>query len=148
MAGEALRALNNTQISSSDYIDDYATCAATYATLRIYTGRIDPELVTSALRVEPTKSQREGENGARVNGWFLSSKSFIHSRDVRRHVDWLLRKISSKRRELLDLQSRVGIQMDVFCYWRSVHGHGGPTLGPEQMRILADFKLNISFDCY
>ena len=130
-AGEALRALDNKQseqFSSLDYIDDYATCAATYAALRIFTGRMEPELVTTALHVNPTKSRWEGEGGARLNGWFLSSKGRIDSRDVRRHVDWLLEMVGNKRRELLSLQSQVGVWMDVFCYWRSTQGHGGPCL--------------------
>lgn len=150
-AGEALLALNNTQpqeFSSSDYIDDYATCAATYATLRIYTGRMEPKHITTALQLDPTESQSEGEDGAHLNGWFLSSKGHIDSRDVRRHVDWLLERIGNKRRELLGLQSQAGIRMDVFCYWRSVQGHGGPTLSPKQMRTLGELSLNIGFDCY
>ena len=136
------------KFGSSDYTDDYASCEATYATLRIYTGSMGPERITTVLEVNPTKSQWEGRDGAHLNGWFLSSKGCIDSRDIRRHVDWLLERIGNKRQELLSLQSQVGISMDVFCYWRSAQGHGGPTLHPKQMRMLADLNLEIGFDCY
>jgi len=109
---------------------------------------MEPGHITTILQVDPSKSQWEDNDSAHLNGWFLSSKSRIDSRDVRRHVDWLLERISNKRREVLSLQSQVGIWMDVFCYWRSAQGQGGPTLSPKQMRILADLNLKIGFDCY
>jgi len=71
------------------YIDDYPTCAATYATLRIYTGETKPEIVTDTLQVNASKILRKSENGAWLNGWFLSSKDLIDSRDLRRHLDWV-----------------------------------------------------------
>jgi hypothetical protein len=129
----------------SEYDDDYPTCAATYATLRIYTGKVPPETVL--LRLEPSKLQVEGA-GAHLNGWFLSTKERVESRDIRRHVDWLLEQISPLRSELAALQARPGIRMDVFCYWRSTQGHGGPRLTPKQMRPLANLNLEIGFDCY
>jgi len=131
----------------SEYDDDYPTCAATYATLRIYTGKMPPEQVTGLLRLEPSKLQVEGA-GAHLNGWFLSTKERVESRDIRRHVDWLLQQIFPLRSELAALQARPGIRMDVFCYWRSTQGHGGPLLTPKQMRPLANLDLEIGFDCY
>lgn len=130
-----------------DYSDDYATCAETYATLRIYTGRNTPQRVTAALGLTASRLlNQEGE--ARPNAWLLSSKGAIDSLDVRRHVDWLLVRIVDKRAELSSLQSEPGVWMDVFCYWRSTQGHGGPALSPNQMKTLADLNLSIGFDCY
>jgi len=109
---------------------------------------MDLEHITTVLQVNPTKSQLECENTAHLNCWFLSSKGHIDSRDIRRHVDWLLETIGNKRQELLDLQAHSGVRMDVFCYWRSTQAHGGPTLSPKQMSVLAALNLNIGFDCY
>src|SRR4051812_45805590 len=71
----------------SMYDDDYATCVRTHATLRVYTGDMDPSSVTDRLRVEPTRSVRRGETTqqpgwppirAMVNGWFLDSEGHVH----------------------------------------------------------------------
>lgn len=134
--------------TTSDYDDEYATCAATYATLRIYTGELDPSTVTRALGLKPNQVLIKGEQSARLNGWLLSSQNLVKSRDVRRHVDWLLQQVSESRLELIKSQSEAEIWMDVFCYWRSMDGHGGPSLSSKQMRTLAELNLNIGFDCY
>jgi len=38
--------------------------------------------------------------------------------------------------------------MDVFCYWCSDNGQGGPELDAVQMRRLGDLALPICFDVY
>jgi len=118
---------------AAKYVDDYPTCAATYATLRIYTGETKPEIVTDSLQVKASKILRKGEAGARLNGRFLSSKGLIDSRDLRKHLDWVLEQIRGKDSELRVLQTTPGMRMDVSCYWAG-HGHGGPTFSPSQMR--------------
>ena len=132
----------------SSYLDDYATCAETYATVRIYTGKISPEFVTAALGLQPTKLLRLGKDDSRLNGWLFSSKGSIESRDLRRHLDWLLERLVNQHAELRRLQSNPEVWMDVLCYWRSSQGHGGPTLSPKQTKMLADLNLEIGFDLY
>jgi Domain of unknown function (DUF4279) len=78
----------------------------------------------------------------------LSSKNQIDSRDVRRHIDWLLERLRGKQKLLHLLQAESGVSMDVFCYWNSAQGQGGPSLDAEQMRQLADLNLDIGFDCF
>ncbi len=140
--------MEENRISHSDSDDAYATCAETYATLRIYTGEMLPARVSAVLRLEPSELLLKDEGRARLNGWFLSSKGRVESLDVRHHVDWLLDQIVPVQTELRELQSQPGAWMDVFCYWRSTQGHGGPSLNPKQMRLLADLNLQIGFDCY
>ena len=129
-------------------LDDYPTCAATYVTFRIYSGDIPPQEVSAMLCLTPTRAQTETRNGAPLNGWFLSTKDKVDSRDVRRHLDCLLEQIVPVRNQLSELQNIPGVWMDIFCYWRSAHGHGGPTLDPKHMRSLADLDLEIGFDFY
>jgi hypothetical protein len=132
----------------TEYDDSYPTCAKTYAELRIYTGKMAPQCVSDALKVRPTKLLVAGEGEARLNGWFLSTLGQVESHDVRRHVDWLLQRITAEPIELQRLQSEPQVWMDVFCYWRSTQGHGGPMLSPKQMQALAELNLTIGFDCY
>ena len=130
------------------YDDAYPTCAETYATLRIYTGEMAPQAVSAALRLKPTKLLVAGKNGSQLNGWLLSSQTQVESRDVRRHLDWLLEQIVAAQEVLRRMQSEPDLWMDVFCYWRSTHGQGGPMLSPKQMQRLAELDLTIGFDCY
>ncbi len=71
----------------------------------------------------------------------------IDSRDVRRHVDWILDRLAEKDEILARLQEE-GNRMDIFCYVLSVTGHGGPTLSPAIMRRLGELELEIGFDIY
>jgi Domain of unknown function (DUF4279) len=138
----------NSRPTAAKHEDDYSTCQSTYATFRVYTGKTPPERVTCTLGIEPTELYANSQDDAHVNGWMLSSKNQIDSRDVRQHIDWLLERLRGKQKLLHLLQAESGVSMDVFCYWNSAQGQGGPSLDAEQMRQLADLNLDISFDCY
>jgi hypothetical protein len=134
------------------YDDDYPTCKATYATLRIYHDELDPDVITSRLVLTPSESQKMGEalgphRIAPGGGWFLSSKDRVISKDVRRHVAWLLDQVAGREDQFLELQDE-GYKTDIFCYWRSATGHGGPELDPELMQRLVSLRLIIGFDVY
>ena len=134
------------------YQDDYPTCAETYATLRLYPGDIDPDIVTERLSVAPTTVQRpraDQQPGHAVHpaAWFLTSEGVVESRDVRRHIDWVLERVVPAGVALRELV-HAGVRADIFCYWRSAGGHGGPCISPEQARVLAELELDCSFDIY
>lgn len=123
-------------------VSDYPTCERTYATLRIYPESLDPAEVTARLGIEPTEwqrrseSRRPGSRPAKLHGWFLTSEGALDSRDVRKHLDWLLARVRPRADALLALQAS-GCHMDVGCFWVSASGHGGPSVRPAQMRELA-----------
>lgn len=132
--------------------DDYPTCEKTYATLRIYGDQIDPHELSKRLRLEPSKSQRKGESTglkviAPVGGWFLSSQGHVESRDVQRHIVWILDQLVDREPILRELQEQ-GFEIDVSCFWASAHGHGGPELSHEIMHRLSSLRLRIGFDVY
>ena len=134
------------------YNDDYPTCLQTFATLRFYHEQDSPEKVTKALGIEPSKSQMVGEPfkrpgaRARISGWFLTTEHNVTSKDVRRHIDWILGRIHGRHSAIAGLHTS-GWTSDVNCYWLSV-GHGGPMLDPAQMKELAKFGLTCGFDVY
>jgi hypothetical protein len=137
------------------YNDEYPTCEATYATLRVYPGEIDPESVTQRLGVAPSSFQRRGDITSKssrarpvpMHGWFLESETMVHSKDCRRHIDWILDQLATKTDAVLALQ-QAGCKMDISCYWLSRNGHGGPTVSPAQMKRLAEMNLDLGFDIY
>ena len=120
--------------------------------MRIYTGDMKPSEVTEILGIKPTEWVEKGlpivgiKAIGKINGWFLSSESFVDSKDLRRHLDWLTAKLASSVDGLRKLQKTKDVQMSVNCIWWSRYGGGGPTLWPEQMRNLAELNLECSFD--
>ena len=138
----------------NDYTDDYATCARTYATLCIYREDLDPMAVSQELGIQPTRTQRRGERSrsgrrppTKIGGWFLTTKDVIESRDVRRHIDWLLDQFEIRVDAVKRLRT-AGCRMVVNCYWQSASGHGGPMLCPATMGRLANLGFELWFDVY
>ena len=136
----------------ADYNDDYPTCRKTYAGLRIYHDELDPDRITGLLGIEPSRTQVKGRiTSGKIppptGGWFLSTENVTTSRDVRRHVDWILNRLEGKDDALMRLQSE-GHHMDISCFWVSASGHGGPMLSPAIMRRLGELEIGIGFNIY
>jgi PemK-like, MazF-like toxin of type II toxin-antitoxin system/Domain of unknown function (DUF4279) len=92
-----------------------------------------------ALKLEPTTSFLKGEPiSPRVDrprpehGWLLCSEHHVHSRDTRRHLDWLLDLLEPNSGAFASLLSR-GVSADIYSYWVSACGLGGPILSPLQL---------------
>ena len=139
--------------SSAAYDDNYRTCVSTSARLRVMGEELDPQAITLALGVEPTRTQVRGELPApgsnhpyKYSGWFLETQGNVQSRDVRRHIDWLLSKVVGKGETFSKLRSE-GHLTDVCCPWFSI-GQGGPTLGAAQMSGLSELGVELWFDVY
>jgi hypothetical protein len=137
------------------YDDDYGTCERSVAKLRIYGDDLDPEALTKRLGIEPSAAQRKGQvftnspglsRTAKVGAWFLSSEGKVESRDLRRHLDWLIAQIRGVSSELRALQDEPAVWMNIGCVWWSKHRDGGPVIGPEHMRTLADLNLECGFE--
>ena len=136
------------------YDDDYDSCVVTYSTLRVFSDSVAPAEISLALKLDPTTSFLKGQpisprvdTPRRQHGWLLCSEHHVHSRDTRRHLDWLLDLIERNSGALASLQSR-GVSADIYSYWVSAHGQGGPILSPPQLARLARFGLECSYDIY
>jgi hypothetical protein len=135
--------------------DNYATCERTKAVLRIHCGALPPSVITANLNIEPTDTveigvprKAKGANprpNGRVNLWMLDSEERVQSRDLRRHLDWVLDLIEPAKSQVILLR-QSGIVMDLWCVWWSSTGQGGPTLWPHQMRRIAELDLEFSLD--
>lgn len=136
---------------------EYPSCDECHATLLIYSNDIHPDKITELLKIEPTQKNIIGTKSInrigrikeiKTSGWFLSSKDDVISRDLRKHLDWLLNKIVPCKEALEKLQTNKNVTMGIDCVWRSLAGHGGPVLWPEQMKIMCELNLECSFDIY
>jgi len=137
----------------ASYDDGYPTCARTYASLRVFSSDMEPEAIDWLLGVEHSTGYRIGDpissrsGGVRTtNAWFLSSEKHVDSRDLSRHIDWLLDSVDAD--ELVALGPERSASMDIFCFWESKSGHGGPRLHPGLMTRLGRLNLEIGFDVY
>jgi Domain of unknown function (DUF4279) len=140
-------------VDSDGYDDEWATCSRTYAGLRIFSTELDPDAVNRSLGVEASHSHVTGDPVGRMGGrrksgaWILSTEDRVTSKDLKRHVDWLLDAIEPKAEAFTALIG-AGAMADIFCYWESRSGHGGPDLSPRQMARLVRLNLSLGLDVY
>lgn len=119
--------------------DDYASAAETFATLAAYgpAGQDGP-WIEGVLGRQATSTD---------GGWFLESREFGTSRDLRRHLAWLL-DFAEARPAALDRARSEGWEFVVLCLWSSALGHGGPVIDAGTLGRLAALGLDLQFDIY
>lgn len=128
------------------------SCLETFATLRIFSDDVSPHVITKTLDIEPTESFAKGDAYSqgrytrKSNGWFWSTKGRVISTNNAEHIGAVLSKLAGKHDGMRKLTER-GCHIDITNYWVST-GQGGPTLEPEQMRILSSMNIAIWWDVY
>lgn len=137
-----------------DYNDSYPTCQETHASVRIFSRSHSSDEISTRLGIAPSKTSLRadavtayGGDPRSQHGWLLKSDGRCDSRDLRRHIDWLLDILEPAKDQLAQLVEE-GARADVNSYWSSKHGHGGPILSPCQMKRLADLNLALGIDIY
>jgi len=78
--------------------------------------------------------------------WILESRNTVESTCLEDHIEWLLDQLEAANANPRELPgvSRV----DIFCYWRSLTGHGGPEFSPQLLGRLARLNLPLGLDVY
>lgn len=127
-------------------------CTRTYSTLRIFSDEVDPEKISKTLGLEPTYSFRTGDAYSvckltrKYNGWLLSTESSLDSKDTEDHIGFILAKLDGNADAVAGLQA-AGCELDIFSFWTS-NGQGGPSLTAEQMLILGNLGIPVSWEVY
>lgn len=112
-----------------------------FATLRFMADRLDPDVVTEALGLQPTQSHRKGDSYrlgrrdrdyvARTGVWLLSTKKLVDGGRLEDHIDYLTGVLAS-RGERLDLAGALaadlGYEVDASCYWYGPAGAAEPAV--------------------
>lgn len=135
----------------TSYDDTYGTCKYTSVLLHISHPSLQPDNISQQLHLQPSWAWQKGEpreikgRPARTGMWVLSSETAVQSRDVRRHIDWLIAQLQGRKRVLQNL-TKAGYDVSVFCHWVQLGGTGGPTLSPMNMRGLAALDLELGFE--
>jgi len=137
---------------ASRFIHDFPSCSQTYCTLSIYHSTANPQSITDALKIVPDRISVVGEKLyanklAKNSGWYLSTENKVESKDLRAHIDYLLKlliPITDVVNKLIDSEFKVAI----WCYWESANGSGGPTIDHELIKMLSLLPVDLYFDVY
>jgi len=104
--------------------------------------------------VEPSEIVHKGELASKItnrkyklNGWFLRTQGLIKSRDSRRHIDWIIERIKTRKTAIRKLQAD-GVKMWIVCFWEHAGFDGGPTISPPQMTELSKLNIEVWWDIY
>jgi len=125
-----------------------------YATLRVYGREMDPAIITEALGVKPSSTQRRGDRvGAKnrereiqVDGWFLTSRGSFESPDMVGHIAWLLDHVAGSLPRLQDL-SEVTL-VNLFCCWHVSEWNEGCRIESSMLLELGRLGVSLDFDIY
>jgi hypothetical protein len=136
-----------------EYDDNYLGVETTYASLRIQHDLLVPEAISILLQLTPSWGWPKGiilpgkTRPTKTGIWGISSEGHIQSREVRRHIDWIIDRIQSKTSIIHDLQEQR-YTIDVFCFWSMSGTMAGLELSPHNCRALAELNIPIGFDIY
>ena len=139
-------------LDEPEYDDEYGNCEETEASFRIFHETLEPQVISQLLGIDASASYRKGDRYGKIErlrpfgGWLLSTHEVEASRDLRRHLDWLVDRLKDKADAIQRLQEE-GYRMDVHCMWVST-GQGGPTISPRNMRGLSALNLRLGIEFY
>jgi|HubBroStandDraft_4_1064222.scaffolds.fasta_scaffold25122_2 hypothetical protein len=114
------------------------------ASLRIYGGGLTPEEVTTALKIQPTRTSVNNEN---LGMWTYSTKDHVNNLlPLAAHLKHLIDLLSPNRDSLILLQKNFST--DVLCYFASQSDTGGFDLPAAVLADLATLNLGLRTDEY
>jgi hypothetical protein len=123
---------------------------------RVMGRELDPEEVSTALRLQPTECHRRddphlGKGGRRYGTfreglWMLRSKAPSEG-DLGTHLTDILQHLSGREPVLRQLREN-GLRTDLFVGIFGIAASCGFSLSPEIARALGELGLTIGFDLY
>jgi hypothetical protein len=127
------------------------SCLETYATLRIFSADLTPDVISERLGVAATEAiPRDPASKYKVrreaNFWGWSTEGRVESTDNQLHVRAILAMLEGKAPLLRALRAS-GCEIDVSNYWVS-NGQGGPNLEASDLDGLSSLSLPIWWDVY
>jgi hypothetical protein len=116
---------------------------------------LNPEDVTRLLHFDPTETAAKGSKTTSSAGktrtaptgrWILETDGRVDSSNLEDHVEWLLDRLATAA--VAPSQIPGVSSADIFCYWVSATGQGGPEFSPEILGRLAKLQLTLGLDIY
>lgn len=130
-------------------------CAQAFASLRLFGDLLVPEEISRLLSLVPTSFAAKGSRTVAASGksrvaptgrWILESRGHVTSTDLEQHIAWLLDRLDEAG--IAPTKLPAVSRADVFCFWVSATGTGGPEFSPELLGRLAKCHLALGLDIY
>ena len=121
---------------------------------------LDPEEVSLALKLKPSRSARRGDERRNPRGtllsphkegwWQLSSEGKVKSKDINKHFEYLLKRLLPHRKTILRIAKLKAGETYFDVYWASnyLYAGNGPILSSQNIQGMAELKAGIGFDIY
>ncbi len=121
---------------------------------------LDPEEVSSALKIKPTRSAKRGDERRNPRGallsphkegwWELSSEGKVKSKDINKHFEYLLKRLLPHRDLLLSFAKAKGGETFFDVLWENtyLYAGNGPLLSKQSIKGMAELNAGIGFDIY
>ena len=139
----------------NSYSKNYQTCELCYAELVLHENNfLDHEIYDLLLPIIVRKKGEKVDVGfgfltiIQELEYIISSRNCIDSRDIRHHVNWILKQLITRKERIIDLQKNPQTHMFLRCIWWSRYGDGGPVFSPRQIRELASLNMPCIFQFY
>lgn len=147
----------------------YNTCQDCRVSFLLFPDNIHPNLMSKILNIKPTEKKVKNEYKIGFRGrsiqikhssWFLNSDSEVKSFDLQEHLSWIVDQFShignvkaylEKKLPLVDphiYNYNNVIIMVIYCTWYAQQDHGGPMLGLNTMREVAELNIEVTLDVY
>jgi hypothetical protein len=106
--------------------------------------------------VQPTSSCKKGDTYVGTHTgktykygtgiWCLNSENRVDSTNIERHLIMLLDLLWPKKESIKELMEQYSARADFHIYWVSTTGTGGPVIGVETLRRIADLNADLDFE--
>jgi hypothetical protein len=139
------------QSGFSSCYTEVMTCLETYATLRIFSEALHPEVIGQRLQIDgmdmlPRDPASRYRPRRETNYWGWCTRPLVDSTNNVDHIAAVVNLLESKG-SVLDELRLEGCDIDICCYWVS-SGQGGPSLDVDMMQSLCKLRLSIWWDVY
>ncbi len=119
---------------------------------------LDPDEVSLALKIKPTRSARRGDERRNHRGtllshhkegwWELSSEGEVESKEINEHFEYLLKRLLPHKETILSFAQGGETYFDVLWETAYFHGGNGPLLSNQNIKGMAELNASIGFDIY
>lgn len=124
-----------------------------YASLILRGKELDPQAITDAIRINPTRSFKRGDKRKDDKKWphgywELSSKDYVNTSDTASHINWVILQIYASIDEWKHIVGQEDLDAVMSCLLIFSTNHEVITLDSEMLQKLASLNLKIEFDMY
>jgi uncharacterized protein DUF4279 len=121
---------------------------------------LDPDKVSLALKIKPSRSARRGDERRNPRGtllspykegwWQLSSEGKVKSKDINKHFEYLLRRLLPHKETILSFAKDKTGETYFDVLWEStyLYAGSGPLLSSQSIKGMAELNASIGFDIY